>query len=459
MTNDSLLEQAIIALDKDDAATAQALLARLLQAEPRNERAWLLMAEAQSEPERKRFCIEKALAINPNNLMALQMRDELNPPAEAQAPPPQPTSPATSEPVFEPQPQASNLWPEPVPPARISTESDPAFIRRELERAVDLIESGNRTGGMDILEQILAVDPNNESALLGMAAATRSLDERGEYLMRVLSLNPRNKAARKLLAEAQQQPQLKASKYAVTDAVEAAVDVKEYDWVEAWALALTRPTSGTYAGLLSDPNAGALRALTWIITASLFGTYFFILMQAAVLLATGQSAPVNAPGLTTTPLAAIGIAALCVAPLSALGNVINLSVSAAVFNLAGRVLGGRGTFGGQLYAIAAYTAPLLILGFVASTFAYLIFTFSQTIAFTLVLYCLGIPLGLYTLYLNVLAIKAAQGFGWLRAIVAFLLPALAGIAVGACLVFVIAQSLGPDVLRNLQELQRNLPAP
>jgi thioredoxin-like negative regulator of GroEL len=456
MTTDSLLEQAIVALDNDDPATAQKHLASLLQQDPRNERAWLLMAEAQAEPERKRFCIEKVLALNPNNMMALQMRaelahgEELNRAPDAPASAPETATPPEATPVA---PQSGNLWPEPVAPS-LSTDSSPAFIRQELERAVDLIESGNRSAGMARLEQILAVDPNNESALLGMAAATREGDAKIEYLNRVLAVNPKNKAARKMLGELQAPP--KPSKFAVTDAVDAATDVKEYDWVEAWTLALTRPTSKTYASLLADPNAGALRALTWIVATALFGAFFFILMQAAVLLATGQALPTAGRALNADPLAVIGIALLCAAPLNAVGLVINLSINAAIFNLAGRVLGGRGTFGGQLYAMTLFTAPLLVLGFVAFTFAYLAITLTQNPSLTLLLSCIALPLGLYALYLNVLALKAAQGFGWGRAILAFLLPVLAGVALYACLVFVAAQALGPTFL---QDLQRNLPAP
>jgi len=68
-----MLRQAATALAVGDRATATRLLAQVLQADPRNEAAWLWMAHAIGDPRRARECVERALAINPRNEEAKQL--------------------------------------------------------------------------------------------------------------------------------------------------------------------------------------------------------------------------------------------------------------------------------------------------------------------------------------------------------------------------------------------------
>lgn len=63
------LKQAITAIKSGQKQVGQQLLARVIQEEPNNEVAWLWMSAVVDEDKRG-YCIERALKINPNNLQA-----------------------------------------------------------------------------------------------------------------------------------------------------------------------------------------------------------------------------------------------------------------------------------------------------------------------------------------------------------------------------------------------------
>ncbi len=63
----TLLEQGIIAAKSGQQAQARALFQQVLLADDRNERAWLWMSEVADSPIERIACIERALAINPDN--------------------------------------------------------------------------------------------------------------------------------------------------------------------------------------------------------------------------------------------------------------------------------------------------------------------------------------------------------------------------------------------------------
>jgi len=63
----TLLEQGIIAAKNGQQAQARALFQQVLLADDRNERAWLWMSEVADSPIERIACIERALAINPDN--------------------------------------------------------------------------------------------------------------------------------------------------------------------------------------------------------------------------------------------------------------------------------------------------------------------------------------------------------------------------------------------------------
>ncbi len=64
------LQQAIAAIKEGDNETGKRVLAQVVRADPHNEEAWLWLAQAVSESDRKRECYRRVLALNPNNDVA-----------------------------------------------------------------------------------------------------------------------------------------------------------------------------------------------------------------------------------------------------------------------------------------------------------------------------------------------------------------------------------------------------
>lgn len=62
-----LKEQAIRALREQRNEDAQAILISLIVSQPEDDEAWLLLAEATAEANKKRECLQQARAINPGN--------------------------------------------------------------------------------------------------------------------------------------------------------------------------------------------------------------------------------------------------------------------------------------------------------------------------------------------------------------------------------------------------------
>jgi tetratricopeptide (TPR) repeat protein len=69
---DNLLEQGISAALTGRREDARALLAQVVEADERNEQAWLWLSGLVEDPEEIRTCLENVLHLNPNNVKAQQ---------------------------------------------------------------------------------------------------------------------------------------------------------------------------------------------------------------------------------------------------------------------------------------------------------------------------------------------------------------------------------------------------
>lgn len=81
-----LVADGIAAIRSGDKARGQKLLIQALRVNPHHEVAWLWMASLVETPERQRECLERALAINPNNEAARRALQALPEPQPSCAP-------------------------------------------------------------------------------------------------------------------------------------------------------------------------------------------------------------------------------------------------------------------------------------------------------------------------------------------------------------------------------------
>jgi hypothetical protein len=208
-------------------------------------------------------------------------------------------------------------------------------------------------------------------------------------------------------------------------------------WWDSWLKALTRPSVNTFERIANDPQASTIRAATWIFFSSLVGLFISVPLTLAfnaelvnqLQQATGQMGSALA--------AALGLM-LCVVPFSAALTTLSMMISTGLIQLAARFLGGRGTYEGTFNALAAITAPITP---VASLFG----------AIPVVGGCLTLPIGLYALVLNVIAVKASNRFGWGAAIGALLLPGLVIGGLCCCAAFALGTLMGmalPDLINQ-----------
>lgn len=199
-----------------------------------------------------------------------------------------------------------------------------------------------------------------------------------------------------------------------------------------WLKAMTAPEEETYREIAASPRAGGFPAFLWAFTTSLAFYAAFFALRLLRLSAGGYtqfrvSLPFAA-GLFTRPtqLAPAGwLVVLATAVLLAIVAALALLLLAALVRLASRAFGGRTAFPGTAYTMASIAAPFnlastLLLGLAAIPLIGVLFSFVWLI------------LGVYAIYLMVLALRSLNGYDWGAAIGSLGIPVLALAVTCAC---------------------------
>lgn len=111
-----LINQAQAALLSGDLTRARGHLAQVIQQEPLNVLAWLMLSEVVHEPERQRECLQRVLALEPQNQTAQKRLAALDQPTivvQAAQPPTTPKlrQPQLAQPIIAPQTPTSATMP------------------------------------------------------------------------------------------------------------------------------------------------------------------------------------------------------------------------------------------------------------------------------------------------------------------------------------------------------------
>lgn len=221
------------------------------------------------------------------------------------------------------------------------------------------------------------------------------------------------------------------------------------EWISVWREALTKPSEHTFATFAQSPNAKLTTALLWVFLGSLVNALFGSLLQGPIMRQMMQNS-----GFESLPsTAASGIASvICGAPIAAIISVVVFSVVVGVVQLIAKMFGGRGTFEQLAYAIAAIATPVALINSV----------FTLLFAVPYVMYCGGLLsflLFVYTIVLEVMAVKGVNQFGWGQAAASLLLPF---IVVCCCIsvgVIGLVRALGPGIDQIFNSIQQSLPTP
>jgi hypothetical protein len=179
-------------------------------------------------------------------------------------------------------------------------------------------------------------------------------------------------------------------------------------WSQTWWLALTRPTVATYAGFASDPRAARNTAYGWV---SRMGLVAGLVLGATEFFTPGGE-----------PIAMFG--AMCLGPvLAALFALLGFAIQAGLSQFIARAMGGTGSYDQLAYATAAYFAPALLIATVAGMTPFPLL--------------LTIPLWLYQLILNTVAVKAAHRLSWRRAAIPSVIFGTFNAILFACLLVIL----------------------
>ncbi len=128
MTNiDQLLKQGIDAARTGRRDNARALLMRVIEADERNELAWLWLSSVVNEESDRRICLENVLEINPNNPQAQRGIAVLNERSRQSASPDPASTPTTHADAPNPPATGATIALEPEKP-QAETAKQPAEV-------------------------------------------------------------------------------------------------------------------------------------------------------------------------------------------------------------------------------------------------------------------------------------------------------------------------------------------
>jgi|WetSurMetagenome_2_1015567.scaffolds.fasta_scaffold95937_2 hypothetical protein len=220
-----------------------------------------------------------------------------------------------------------------------------------------------------------------------------------------------------------------------------------------WIKVFTKPGDKTFEQILLHPEATAKSAYLWIfLVGTLSGLMSGLVQFLGALIGLRQLAPElgQVSGFTGIFGAAGLVGALCGAPIAGLFSLLGFIVGVAIIHGSAKFLGGQGTYNQMAYSFGAIIAPLTLVSTLLVPFNLIPFV-------GLCILPVFLLLGLYTLFLEVAAIKAVHRFGWGGSAAALFMPTLLiGMLCG--IVFLgMLRIAGPGLNQMFQQLQQVQP--
>ncbi len=198
---------------------------------------------------------------------------------------------------------------------------------------------------------------------------------------------------------------------------------------QIWIRALTRPEDATYAGIASSANVNPNIAYLWLFLTGLISSIFSIALQGTSMRQLRSFLPPEAAQAIGggQSFGTILIGAICGAPFAAAFGVLFFAIIVALIQWIAKMFGGHGDYRRMVYTLACIASPLNLV--VAAL------TLLGAIPFIGFLFGLiSFVVGIYALFLYVVAVKGVNAFGWGAALGSVLLPVLVFIFLCACVV-------------------------
>ena len=359
MDSQEQLSQAITELEAGNESAARSILTRLVQQDPNIPDAWVALSFCLDDPEKKEYCLNRALKLDPKNTLAREELDNLTgvtgtaaggvgaavvaggidiapePPAE---PPVQEpgidVSPQTLEPspAFTPDSMEEFMatqgeWeaeydqvPVEEPPPQPTTALDPWEIPyAEHDPTIS-----------DVTESAQAPGIGTE-AETGIAAAWEL--EAGDRDVDVAAIEKR--------AKRETAPPRSVG--------------NKMSWYEVWLLAIFSPTESTYRKIIEDPSAKPGRGYLWVFISSFISiiiTAIFFGMRAGTLLPELYAQAPELAAMNPQQFLGYGLIVMLVAsPILAGLAILLVMLQAGIYQLIAKIFIGEGTFSEMVYML------------------------------------------------------------------------------------------------------------
>jgi hypothetical protein len=219
-------------------------------------------------------------------------------------------------------------------------------------------------------------------------------------------------------------------------------------WFAVWMKVITKPNEQTFAEITESPEATSKTAYIWVFIAGTISGIFQALIQGVNGFTGNVTAP-QIPGLEQymPPAGVPGepgavamslVISLCISPLVGLLSMLFFAIGVAITQWIAKLFGGTGNFEKLSYAWAAISLPYTLITSVLSLLGLIPFVGYCTAVISLLLV-------FYILYLQIIAVKVVNRFGWGPAIGSVLIPAFVVIFACGCLVVGILSLLGPAI--------------
>lgn len=233
-------------------------------------------------------------------------------------------------------------------------------------------------------------------------------------------------------------------------------------WVQSWIMAVTKPNENTFVLLTEHPGATSRTAFIWIFLAGVVSSITSTIVRA-IYAAIGSTPQLpSIPGLESLQQfnqfnqggsGSVGVSLLtgiCLSPLGGLLAVVFFAIGVAIVQWIAKLFGGVGTFDKLAYAFAAIAFPFSIFSAVMTLLG----------AIPYVNYCTGIlsfALWIYSIVLQVMAVKTVNRFGYGQAAGSVFIPGCLVFLLCACVTIGTLSLLGPVINDAFQSIQQGLP--
>lgn len=220
-------------------------------------------------------------------------------------------------------------------------------------------------------------------------------------------------------------------------------------WFAVWMKVITKPNEQTFVEITESPNATLTTAFIWVFIAGVISGIFGAIRQAFY--GFNGGAP-QIPGFEeympatggTGPTATSLVFILCASPFLAM---LGFAIIVAITQWIAKLFKGSGTFEKLAYGWAAISLPMTLVTSLLSLLGVI----------PVVGYCTGVLsliLFFYTIYLQILAVKAVNRFDWGPAIGSVLIPFFVIVFVCGCLMIGLLTLMGPvigDVFSSINQ--------